>query len=210
MPLQNAFSRRMNFGRLDIGLLSSREHAETVPQAVLARQVLKIKQAAGHLFPPAEMARLQEEAKKSEGAQKVGPAKESRTPYERKLKNIVAKYQADRDDLKMKSKGTAKRGDSGLRFWVSRYGDWDLLDIKNLQLSELAQWRMKTHKVERRAVDLDVMALNHVYDFARTMEIIATDHPEFTWTKLASPPSKDELLTPEQVDELCNAAPGGR
>jgi hypothetical protein len=139
------------------------------------------------------------------GGKEVGPRKESKTPEERKLKHAVAKYQADRDGLKRKSRGTAKREDSGLRFWVSRYGDWDLLEIKNPQLSEFGQWRMQTHKVEGRAVDLDVMALNHVYDFARAMEIIPKDHPQFTWDKLAGPPSKDELLTPQQVDELCHA-----
>jgi hypothetical protein len=49
------------------------DHVETVPQAVLARQALKLKQAAGQFFPPAEMARLPEEAQKSEEAEKAGP-----------------------------------------------------------------------------------------------------------------------------------------
>lgn len=182
------------------------DHAQTVPQAVLARQALKLKHAAGQLLPPAELARRKPADQDPEGTRQGGSGPESKTPEERKLKNAVASYQADRDGLKKKSPGTAKREDSSLRFWVSRYGEWDLLDVKNLQLSEFGQWRRQTHQVEGRAVDLDVMALNHVYDFARTMDIIPKDHPRLTWDTLAGPPSKDELLTPEQMDELCNAA----
>ena len=80
------------------------------------------------------------------------------------------------------------------------------MDIKNATLSEFAQWRKDEHKVSGRAIDLDMMALEHVFDFARDMEILPQNHPEFRWTKLAEPPTKGELLSPAQIDELCNAA----
>jgi len=38
------------------------------------------------------------------------------------------------------------------------------------------------------------------------MKIIPREHPEFYWTKLAKAPSKDELLSPSQMEELRNAA----
>jgi hypothetical protein len=97
-----------------------------------------------------------------------------------------------------------------------------MLEIKNATLNEFAEWRKdgpvddhkdkgkkkprKKRKVSGRAIDLDVMALNHVFNFAREMEIIPREHPEFRWTTLATAPSKDELLSPSQMDELCNAA----
>jgi hypothetical protein len=66
-------------------------------------------------------------------------------------------------------------------------------------------WKEKS-KVSGRAIDLDVLALCHVYDFAQTQALIAKDCSKFVWKALADPAAKDELLSDEQMDELCNAS----
>ena len=177
------------------------EHADTVPQAVLAQQALKMKQRAGTLLPPSQ---VEEEKEGTSTDPKEGTT--DTPPESRSLSPVIERYQKDRDTLEKKSPGTARREDSGLKLWSKKYGKRDMLEIKNATLNEFAQWRKNEHKVSGRAIDLDVMALNHVFDFAREMEIIPREHPEFRWTTLATAPSKDELLSPSQMDELCNAA----
>jgi hypothetical protein len=66
-----------------------------------------------------------------------------------------------------------------------------------------AEWRnerVETAKTEGkrfrncsgRAIDLDVMALNHVLDYATKMKWL-DKAPELHWDKMASAPAEDEL-----------------
>jgi hypothetical protein len=41
-----------------------------------------------------------------------------------------------------------------------------MLELKNATLNEFAEWRKTEHEVSGRAIDLDVMALSHMFDFA--------------------------------------------
>jgi integrase len=166
--------------------------ARTVPQAVLARQALKSKQQAGNLFPPGN------------DDQKEGPKEGPRSGQT--LETVVKLYQEDRDGLKKKDPSTAKREDSGLRFWVGKFGGFDFTEVNGNTLREFAKWRIQTHQVSGRAVDLDVRALTHVYNFARESGILPSDYADLKWSPLAEPPTKDELLSREQIDAMCQAA----
>lgn len=87
--------------------------AETLPQAVLARQVLKSKQQAGNLFPPGNQ-----------------PEKEGLRSGE-KREAVIKLYQDDRDQLHKKADATSKREDSGLRFWIKKFGSVEITQINS-------------------------------------------------------------------------------
>ena len=189
------------------------EHAEIVPQAVLAQQALKMKEEAGTLLPPSQ---LDEETEGTARDAKEGIPVAA--PQDRTLEAVIKEYQENHDLLETKSLASFRRKNSSLKLWPKKYGARDMLEIKNPTLHKFAKWRTgdvvdddeekcegkrkKRRKVSGRAIDFDVMALNHVFDIAREMELIPREHPGFHWTTLATAPSKDELLSPSQMDEL--------
>lgn len=179
---------------------------QTIPDAVLAQQALKMKQKAGTLPPPGVVP--EKEAQPKEEAQKGGTT----------LKELVGNYQSDRD-LGRKSVGSGKREDSGLTPWCQVFGTRPAVSMGAPELSAFAKWRRKpktrklksgklgeTITVSGRAIDLDVLALQHIYEFGRKQKLIPEDFHPFSWSALADPPAEDELLSDEQMDELCNAA----
>jgi len=137
--------------------------------------------------------------------------------------DTVKGYQTDRDALKMKDEKTATREDSGLGFWVEKFGKMELADVTggtlidygtspkktiekiNKQRKKEGSMRKEAH-LSGRAIDLDVHALLQVRKWAKTIGHIPKDSPDLPWTKLAAPPAEDELLTPKQMDEICGAA----
>ena len=194
-------------------------HVDTVPQAVLARQALKQLQKEGKLLPPAEM-----------NLSGVAPAKATKTDIAAAtmtLAEAVAGYQKDRDALKTKDEATGAREDSGLAFWVEKFGKMLLAEVSEGTLIDFGTWRRqvvaKTNKqrtalskigfparklahVSGRTLDLNVLALSHVREWAKAKGHLPKTAPKLEWKKLAEKPGQDELLTPEQMDDLCNAA----
>ena len=141
------------------------EHADTVPQAVLAQQAQKMKQRAGGLLPPSQVEQQKEGTSTDPKEGTIDTPPESRS-----LSSVIERYQKDRDTLEKKTPGTARREDSGLKFWSKKYGESDMLEIRNATLHEFAQWRKNEHEVSGRAINLDVMAAysnesGHLFQF---------------------------------------------
>ena len=112
--------------------------------------------------------------------------------------------------METKDSKTAKRENSGLRKWAERFGNTTIGEIDVSTLSTYALWRKEDankrgRKVGGRAIDLDVMALQHVLRWAVTSKWLPK-LPELTWTKLAKKPAQDRLISPEELDQLCNEA----
>ena len=186
---------------------------DTVPEAVTAKQALKNIQAEGKLSPPAQMV-LGVDVKPK-------PAEENNDEFT--LADAVKGYQESRDTLKSKDEATCDREDSGLNLWVEKFGTMDFADVKNGTLTDFAEWRLKcvekaNKKLEEegslrkaahlsgRTLDLNVLALSHGRDWAIEKGHLPEDAPVWKWKKMAGAPAKDELLGPEQMDSLCNAA----
>ncbi len=191
-------------------------HADTVPEAVSARQALKMIQKGGKLFPPAEMDLSGDKPKKTDTAIPTMT-----------LAEAVEGYQKDRDALKTKDEATCNREDSGLALWVKKFGKMLLADMTDGTLIDFGTWRRdvvrqankqratqtkgggaprKPAHVSGRTLDLNVLAISHVRDWAKTKGHLPKTAPDLEWKQLAEKPAPDELLTPEQLDELCNAA----
>jgi len=186
-------------------------HMDTVPQAVVARQALKSLQAEDKLLPPSGL--------DTSNTKKPVP----KAPASLALAEAVAGYQKSRDTLKCKDEATCAREDSGLKLWVEKFGTMAFADVKSGTLTDFAEWRMEcveeiNEKLEEegstrkpahlsgRTIDLNVLALNHVRDWAIEKRHLPEDMPVWKWKKMAGAPAPDELLTPEQMDELCNQA----
>jgi len=174
-------------------------------------QALKNLQSEGKLLPPAKM---------TLGAE-VEPKPAVGTALT--LADAVSGYQKSRDLLKSKDQATCDREDSGLKLWVEKFGTMDFAEVKSGTLTDFAEWRREcvekhNKKLEKecstrkpahlsgRTLDLNVLALSHVRDWAMAKEHISEELPAWKWKKMAEAPSKDELLEPKQMDSLCNAA----
>ena len=83
------------------------EHADTVPQAVLAKQALKLKQRAGRLLPPRVMEEKEEGIKEGAKEGTIEGAAEV-TPKDRSLWAVIQKYQKDRDTVEKGSSGITR------------------------------------------------------------------------------------------------------
>jgi integrase len=181
------------------------EHADTVPQAVTELQALKKRRRAGKLTLPQKLP-VQKGAQnpEQEGEHKVGS---HRSP----LKDAIAGYQRDRDTLDKKDPDTGRREDSGLKLWVKAFGEHQIGKADAKLLKDYAIWRKLDAKARDRncsgrTIDLDIMAFSHVIDWAITEKWLPEDFKKPNWTPMADPPSKDRLLSPEELEQLCQAA----
>jgi hypothetical protein len=198
--------------------------AITVPEAISKRQALKDIQRGGQLAPPRQIAADEAETLRKK-LHETETDEESLPAFT--LAEAVEGYRKDRDVLKSKDPATCAREDSGLLMWCDKFGDVLFEEITDGTLLDFATWRMecvdaineeRTTKAEKgevvrkpahlsgRTLDLNVMALEHVRDWAKLKGHLPKNAPDWVWKDLAETPSKDELLTPEQIDELCNAA----
>jgi hypothetical protein len=82
----------------------------------------------------------------------------------------------------------------------------DAINEERTTKAEKGEVVRKPAHLSGRTLDLNVMALEHVRDWAKLKGHLPKNAPDWVWKDLAETPSKDELLTPEQIDELCNAA----
>ena len=197
--------------------------AATVPEAISKRQALKVIQRAGHLAPPRQMAADEAETLRIK-LQEAETEEEGLPAFT--LAEAVDGYRKDRDALRSKDPDTCAREDSGLLMWCEKFGDVLFEEITEGTLLDFATWRMerveaineersanaakgeagrKPAHLAGRTLDLNVMALEHVRDWAKLKGHLPKNAPDWVWKDLATTPSKDELLAPEQIDELCNA-----
>lgn len=181
------------------------EHAETVPQAVEGMQALKKQRREGILKAPRRKA-----PPVSEGAQGVENEAQVVGGPESPLKDAITSYMHDRDVLRTKDQKTAKRENSGLKKWKEKFGDFSLNQIDSGTLEDYAVWRKEDAKARGRnlggrTLDLDVMALKHVIEWA-VLHKWLPKMPDLPWEKKAKAPAKDRLISPEELDHLCDAA----
>ncbi len=191
-------------------------HADTVAQAVTARQGLKELQRKGELLPPGQM-----------DIPGDAPSSVDKGSSGMTLEEAVDGYQTERDALDLKDEATCDREDSGLAFWVKKFGKMRFADVDGSTLTAFATWRktlvnntnaglkkrakkgLKTRKpahLSGRTLDLNILALNHVRNWAKKQKHLPKDTPDLEWQKLAEKPATDELIEPADMDEICNAA----
>jgi Phage integrase family len=176
------------------------QHAATVPQAVTEMQALKKLQREEKLFPPGALA---DEGKKEY-------TKEC-TADSHTIKEAVEKYQSERDRLEKKDPATSSREDSGLKKWVIGFGDRLISAADGKMYKDYALF-CKSHAKEKkrrcsgRNIDLGIIAMNHVLDWAITEKWLAEDFRKPTWDTMAGVPEKDRLMEPAEINRLCEAA----
>jgi integrase len=183
--------------------------ATTVPQAITKRQVLKDLQREGKLLPPNQMALSGDTPTAIAAKNNEKIDEEDRPAFS--LAEAVEGYRLDRDALGKKDDDTRAREDSGLRLWVEKFGDVLFEEITDGTLVDFATWRKKRAEeqdahVSGRTIDLNVMAMQQVRNWAKLKGHLPKSSANWYWEKLAEAPSKDDLLTPKQVEEICNAA----
>lgn len=183
--------------------------AGTVPEALSKRQALKVLQRAGQLAPPRQVAADEAESLRKSLRETEGADEECLPALT--LSEAVEGYRRDRDALGKKDEGTRDREDSGFRFWVNGFGDVIFEYVTSGTLLDFATWRKESAKergspIGGRGIDLDVMALQHVQEWAKLKKLVPETMLDWKWKKLAGAPEEDELLTRDQMDQLCNAA----
>jgi integrase len=181
------------------------EHAETVPQAMEAMQALKKQRRAGTLKAPRRKV-----SPMPEGAQGVEGGAQAVGGPESPLKDAVAGYKRNRDAVESKDKKTGTREDSGLNKWVEKFGVLPIDQIETGTLDDYAVWRKEDaktrgRKLGGRTLDLDVLALRHVLEWAVVRKWLPK-MPDLQWKKKAKAPARDRLISPEELDRLCDAA----
>ena len=181
------------------------EHAETVPQAIEVMQALRKQRREGTLKAPRRKAPPATEGTQGAegGAQFVGRP-------DSPLKDAVARYKSGRDTVQSKDEKTAKRENSGLKKWVEKFGDLPINQIETWTLDDYAKWRKEDakargRKVGGRTLDLDVLALRHALEWAVVHKWLPK-MPDLHWEKKAKTPATDRLISPEELDQFCDAA----
>ncbi len=176
------------------------EHAATVPQAVTEMQALKRIQREGKLFPPSITG---ENAKKE--------CTKECTAEGHPIKEAVEKYQSERDKLEKKDQATCDREDSSLKKWLLGFGDRPISAVDGKMYKDFALFckacaEEKHRHCSGRNIDLAIIAMNHVLDWAITEKWLPEDFRKPAWEAMADAPSKDRLLEPEEIAALCKAA----
>jgi integrase len=175
------------------------KHAATVPQAVTEMQVLKKRQRDGDLLPP------------SVTADELGKEGKEYAPDGHTIKEAIEKYQTERDDLATKDSATCDREDSGLKKWVLGFGDQLIISVDGNMYKDYALFcrsyaKEKNRSCSGRNIDLGIIAMNHVLDWAITEKWLSEDFRKPAWEPMADAPAKDRLMEPDEIDELCKAA----
>ena len=183
------------------------QDAKTIPQAIAARQELRRKIDRGEIKPPGAEGQKPTEEIKQAGPQPVG----SHT-----LKEAIEGYQADRDALEEKDKATAAREDSGLKKWIEFGGGTELNGVDSKFLKDFAKWRKEqaaealekqkkgARTVGGRTLDLNKLALDHVFDWAVTEKWLLAK-PALEWKKKAKAPKEIRLIPESELHALCSA-----
>jgi hypothetical protein len=116
------------------------EHAQTVPQAITAMQVLKDSQQKGTLLPPTFQKKQYTEENQEKNGHTIGEA--------------IADYREHRDLLELFDPLTRVRQNNSLNKWDKKFGKLPLANLNGLMRSDFA--------VSGRTIDNDMSALKHV------------------------------------------------
>lgn len=154
--------------------------AETVPQAVMAMQALKVKKLAGTL-PQIRQASTLREAIAS---------------YQRYYSKVTGSKRAS----------SLKREQCCFTHWLEYQPDIRLTLIDARFAHAFAEWR-QSDGASGRAVDLDVIALRNVLKMAVRDGDLAV-MPAIKWLRLAGKPKAVRLLTAEEIEAVCHGAQG--
>ena len=173
------------------------QDAKTIPQAIAARQELRRKIDRGEINPPGA------EGREANRRNKAGRPAARRLAT---LKEAIKGYRADtRNALEEKDKATAAREDSGLKKWIEFGGGTELNGVDSKLLKDFAKWRKEraTEALEKqkkgartvggRTLDLNKLALDHVFDWAVTEKWLLAK-PALEWKKKAKAPKEIRLI----------------
>lgn len=201
---------QVRFSKLQTARLPLHD-AKTLPQAVSARQALKMEIKAGTVTGPGTPT--------SAAAKTEEPAT---TEKERTLAAAVLGYQRDRDTLREKDPQTCAREDSGLRKWCEIGGATHITKIDAKFAKDFATWRLAraeralqakaagllegklARTLSGRTLDLNKLALNHVLEWAVTERWLA-EVPALKWKKKAKAPKPVRLISESELVALCKA-----
>jgi hypothetical protein len=85
-----------------------------------------------------------------------------------------------------------------------------LSELNRLLLEDKFSPHLLRHPVKRRCsgrnVDLGIIAMNQVLDWAIIEHWLPDDFRKPVWDAMAEAPAKDRLMEPEEIDRLCQAA----
>lgn len=176
------------------------EHSGTVASATDALQDLKSKIRAGTFVPPRRQQAGEELAQTNNKLAQTGSPASS-------ISTAITGYKHDRDRLKAKSLKTCRHENSSFSAWNTYAGTQTLADIGGKLLKDFAAWRMDVENQDDeplagRTINLNVMALKHVVDWA-VVEGWLPKFPEaWVWKDLPETPKPVRLITAEELDFL--------
>ena len=83
-------------------------------------------------------------------------------------------------------------------------------ELNRLLLEDKFSPHLLRHPVKGRCsgrnIDLGIIAMNHVLDWATIEHWLPDDFRKPVWDPMAEEPAKDRLMEPEEIDRLCQAA----
>jgi hypothetical protein len=155
--------------------------ADTVAKAVTARQALKEIQRKGELLPPAEL-----------DIPGDAPASVDEGSSGMTLEEAVDGYQTERDALDLKDEATCDREDSGLAFWVQKFGKMKFAEADDATLTAFATWR---------TTDPSCRTIHADHPFAAPAVV---DYP--SWRRWSRPPLCARIWRPVSSAAMASAA----
>ena len=168
--------------------------AETVPEAITARESLKAEQRAGTLVSPSEQTTPNPKA----------------THSDHTINEMLNSYREERDGLESKDPSTEERENSGLNHWAKFAGKRRLSAINDQLLINYATWRKlqknkKGKKISGRSIDLDILAFRHALTTAVRKEWLE-EMPLGKWKKLGKKAKKKRLVETAELTKLRKVA----
>lgn len=156
-----------------------KRHVTTVPQAVIARAALLAGKSKGHLPGPLI------------------------TPL---FRDYALKYITFLQSTSAKSPLTIKKERCCLNNLIKALGDIRLNQITRAQLHDYAVIRAEQDEVSNRAINLDIIALRHLLNHAKSEGVLRNGLPTDDWKDLKYVAPKRTLIADDAIDRLCTEA----
>ena len=175
------------------------EHSTTVAEATTAMQALKAEIVAGKFVPPAAKAKL---------AQNGGKLAQAPGPHSL-ITEAITSYQGDPTVISIKSAKTHTHEKHSFSAWNKYAPDATLAEIDKKFLKDFAGYRIRVageddKTISGRTINLNVLALKHVVDWAVTEKWLPAFPTGWEWKDLPEKPKKVELLSKEEIEFLIN------
>ena len=168
------------------------EHAQSVPEATTAAQVLKSEIQAGTFKPP-----------QPKGAQTAENGAQKKGSPDSTLTEAITAYEADTRALKTKDPKTLKHEGCAGRRWTEFAGNKKLSEVDAKLLKDFTKHRRKT--VGTRSVNTNVLFLHHVLDWCVVEGWLPRFPDAWRWKDLPEDPAAVRLLTVEEIEFIAGA-----